>query len=238
MTSELRRSVDLIRAFRHEQTEPGRFYRHVASDSVGQVQRWRSLDGATVLDVGGGPGFFADAFRAAGATYLAIDADAGELAAEPGPGTVVGSALALPIRDASIDVCYSSNVLEHVSDPNRMGSEMIRVTRPGGLVHLSFTVWWGPWGGHETSPWHLLIGGQRAALRYERTHGHPPKNVYGTSLFAVRVGEALAWARGVDGARLIAAQPRYLPPWSRHLLRVPGLREVATWNLQLVLECA
>ena len=59
-----------------------------------------------------------------------------------------------------------------------MADEMVRVTRPGGLIFLSYTLWWGPWGGHETSPWHYL-GGGRAARRYERRLGHRPKNVYG-----------------------------------------------------------
>ena len=35
----------------------------------------------------------------------------------------------------------SSNVLEYVRDPAGFIDEMIRVTRPGGLVYLSYTVW-------------------------------------------------------------------------------------------------
>src|SRR5690606_39471967 len=62
------------------------------------------------------------------------------------------------------DVCYSSNVLEHVPDPWRMAEEMLRVTRPDGVVFLSYTVWFGPWGGHETAPWHFL-GGRHARDR-------------------------------------------------------------------------
>ena len=38
--------------------------------------------------------------------------------------------------------------------------------------------------------------------------------------------------------RLVDAFPRYLPTWSRPLLSVPGVREVATWNLVLVLAPA
>ena len=38
------------------------------------------LDGALVLDVGAGPGHFRDAFERAGATYVCLDTDAGELA--------------------------------------------------------------------------------------------------------------------------------------------------------------
>ena len=38
-----------------------------------------------MLDVGGGPGYFADAFRAAGATYVGLEPDAGELVARGAP---------------------------------------------------------------------------------------------------------------------------------------------------------
>ena len=80
----------------------------------------------------------------------------------------------LPVRSAAVDLCYSSNVLEHVPRPWQMGDEMVRVTRPGGFVFLSFTLWYGPWGGHETAPWHYL-GGARAARRYAARTGTPPQ---------------------------------------------------------------
>ena len=35
---------------------------------------------------------------------------------------------------------------------------------------------------------------------------------------------------------MLTAQPRYYPRWSRFVLAVPGLREVVTWNLLLVLR--
>lgn len=233
----LGRSVALFRAFRVEQTDPDRFYRRLATDSVWQVRRYVDLDGATVLDVGGGPGFFADAFRGAGARYFSLDADAGELSSHglPQQGTVLGSGLQLPFRDDAVDVCYSSNVLEHVADPWRMADEMVRVTRPGGTVFLSFTVWLGPWGGHETAPWHWL-GGERAARRYEARHGHPPKNRYGLSLFPVSVKAALRWAEGCRRASLVDVFPRYAPDWARPVVHLPGLREVVTWNLAIVMR--
>ncbi len=97
---------------------------------------------------------------------------------------VRASGTALPFADASVDICLSSNVAEHVAEPWRLGDEMLRVTRPGGLAVLSYTVWLGPFGGHEMGLTHYL-GGQRAADRYTRKHGHRPKNDYGSSLFAV-----------------------------------------------------
>lgn len=232
----LRRSVALLGAFRVEQSDPDRFYGLLARDSVRQVGQYVPLAGRSVLDVGGGPGYFASAFEAAGATYLAVDADAGELSARgaPGPRTVLGSGTALPVRDGAVDVCYSSNVLEHVREPERMAAEMLRVTRPGGTVFLSYTTWLSPWGGHETAPWHYL-GGDYAAGRYQRRHGRPPKNRYGQSLFPLSAGRMLRWARSAD-AELVAALPRYHPRWARWLVHVPAVREVGLWNLLLVLR--
>jgi hypothetical protein len=116
-----------------------------------------------------------------------------------------------------------------------MAEEMVRVTRPGGLVFISYTTWFGPWGGHETSPWHYL-GGGRARRRYRRRHGHEPKNKFGESLFAVTVGEGRRWAREQQVAEVVHVLPRYNPWWSRWLLSVPVVREVVTWNLVLVLR--
>jgi SAM-dependent methyltransferase len=229
--------VRLLREFRHEQPDPARFYTALAHDSAAQVGSFARLAGATLLDVGGGPGYFRDAFQAAGATYLAVDTDVGELSGrgEIGPGTVIGDGMRLPFRDAAVDVCYSSNVLEHVPDPWQMAAEMVRVTRPGGTVFLSYTVWWGPWGGHETSPWHYL-GGARARRRYRRRHAREPKNRFGESLFPVTVAAGLTWARSQRHAEVVAVLPRYNPRWSWWLLHVPVVREVVTWNLVVVLR--
>jgi SAM-dependent methyltransferase len=235
----LRRSVDLFSAFRKEQTEPDVFYGALARDSAAQVASYLPLRGTRLLDVGGGPGYFADAFEARGATYVPLDADAGELALhgrEPGPRTVLGDGTALPFLSDSFDVAYSSNVAEHVAEPWRMGDEMVRVTRPGGLVFLSYTLWFGPWGGHETSPWHYL-GGKRAADRYERVHGMRPKNDYGRSMYRTTAAGGARWAaeqRRTGRLTDVRLVPRYLPGWAGAVGRVPGVREVVCWNLVVV----
>jgi SAM-dependent methyltransferase len=233
----LRRTIRLFRAFLREQSDPDHFYRILAEDSARQVAGYVPLDGATVLDVGGGPGYFSAAFAAAGARYLGVDPDVGELSARgtPVPGMIRASGTELPVRTGSVDVCYSSNVLEHVAEPERMLAEMVRVTRPGGTVFVSFTPWLSPWGGHETSPWHYL-GGAYARRRFRRRTGREPKNRYGESLFALTVAAALRWARGCRDARLIRALPRYHPWWATWIVHVPLLREVASWNLVLVLR--
>lgn len=250
----LSRSVRLLGEFRFEQREPARFYGALAEDTAAMVaDLWRGATGGTVgdrtvLDVGGGPGYFADAFARHGMHYLGVEPDADEahagaaLAATSGGGPasadhsgryVRASGLALPFADGSVDVCLSSNVAEHVRHPWRLGEEMLRVTRPGGLAVLSYTVWLGPFGGHEMGLTHYL-GGARAAERYTRKHGHRPKNDYGSSLFAVSARDGLRWAAGTGA--LVTAFPRYHPRWAWWVTRVPGVREVAVSNLVLVLQ--
>jgi SAM-dependent methyltransferase len=231
------RSMRLLRSFRTEQASPAHYYAGLAQDTVGQLRQYTSLDGALVVDVGGGAGFFVKEMKAAGARAFCVDTDLGEIAAQgrPEAGAAIGSALRLPLAAGAVDVCFSSNVLEHVGDWQAMLAEMVRVTRPGGIVFVAFTNWLSPWGGHETSPWHYL-GGEWAAGRYARRHGRPPKNRFGQSLYPVSVAAALRWARSAGTARLVDAAPRYLPGWAAPLLRVPGLREFLTWNLLLVLR--
>lgn len=240
----LARSLRLLGEFRYEQPDPARFYGTLAHDTALMVaDLWRGLTdgtpaGRTVLDVGGGPGYFADAFAAHGMSYIGVEPDPREMHAAPrapgGAGTFVrASGLALPFADASVDICLSSNVAEHVARPWQLGAEMLRVTRPGGLAVLSYTVWLGPFGGHEMGLTHYF-GGARAAARYTRKHGHPPKNNYGSSLFEVSAADGLDWA-GHSGA-LVAAFPRYHPRWAWWLTSVPVLREFLVSNLVLVLS--
>lgn len=210
------------------------FYAAFAADSVAELHRAVALTGKTVLDVGGGPGFFARSFADVGASYVGVELDA-PTDAPAEAFSVRGSGTALPVRTACVDVAYCSNVLEHVANGWLLADELVRVTRPGGTIFLSFTPWWSPWGGHETAPWHYL-GGHRAADRYARRHGHRPKNDFGRTLFGYRASAALRWARQSDDVDLVRAYPRYHPWWACWIVAVPGLREVATWNLALVLR--
>ena len=103
-------------------------------------------------------------------------------------------------------------------------------------MFLSYTVWWGPWGGHETSP----------AAPLGR-HGGPAAATCAATATSPRTASASRSSRspsatGSDGprrqaaARVVALRPRYHPGWSWWILRVPVLRELVTWNLALVLR--
>ena len=257
--SGIPRSVALFRAFRREQSDPDYFYRTIALDTLVRLTGSTPLFNRTVIDIGGGAGYFAEAFRNAGARVVLIEPEAAaplparlagpeqsldlrarhERAVWPGRlmagDTIAGDGLNLPLPDGFADLVFSSNVLEHVPDPSRFIDESVRVARSGGQIYLSFTVWWSPWGGHETSPWHY-VSGRFAKWRYTKRHGFPPKNVYGESLFALKVSTVLKLLAARDDVALIAAEPRYLPRWAGFLVRVPVVREVVTWNLVTLLE--
>src|SRR5581483_12430135 len=116
--ADLARSARLLRAFRTEQTSPEAYYTMLAADTVRQLGQYAVLDGSIVADVGGGPGFFVRELARAGARAFCVDADVGEMAML-GPaqaGSIAGSAVQMPLAAGAVDVCFSSNVLEHVAD--------------------------------------------------------------------------------------------------------------------------
>ena len=202
----LARSLRLLGEFRFEQRDPARFYGALAGDTAAMVSDlWRATD----WHLAGRPDTARRRRRARllrrrrSPTPACTTSASNPIRAKCTPGPAHGAApahfvrasgMALPFADASVDICLSSNVAEHVPQPWRLGREMLRVTKPGGLAVLSYTVWLGPFGGHETGLWHYL-GGARAAARYARKHGHPAKNDYGSSLFAVSAADGLQWAR-------------------------------------------
>lgn len=231
--STLKRSVRLLRLFTYEKLRPRVFYSALARDTYALIDALardltgEAIAGKSVLDVGGGPGYYAEAF--ADTFYVGLEPDVSEMSAAgiTGYGAVRGDAKALPFADHAFDVVYSSNVAEHISDWQVMVGEMRRVTKPGGITVVSYTVWLGPFGGHETGLWPHYVGGAFARRRYARVHGREPKNKWGESLFAVSAKEGLALNPDV-------AFPRYHPWWAWWLTRVPALREFAVSNLVLV----
>ncbi len=230
-----RRSLALFRAFLREQEDPGSCYTLLARDAADQVEAYGPVEDRVVVDVGGGSGYFTEEFRRRGAHAYLFEPDVRELGPGSPGSTVVADGYLLPLADGVADVCFSSNVLEHVADPQTFLSEMVRVTRPGGLIYVSFTNWLSPWGGHEWAPWHYL-GAERARARYRRRTGRDAKHTLGENLFAVHIGSTLRQVRARDDVTVVAARSRYWPFLASAVAKTPGLREFATWNLLLILR--
>ncbi len=227
----LHRYRTLYRLWRNEREEPEPFYRLLAAEAVADLARRHGpLRDTVVADLGCGPGYYTDAFRDEGALVIAVDGDFGELllAGTAPDDALLADAGRLPLPDASVDGVFCSNLLEHARDPSAVIAEMARVLRPGGWGYLSWTNWYSPWGGHDMTPYHYL-GPRWGPRLYERRHGPPRKNRYGEALFAVHIGPTLALFDERPDLEVEVVEPRYWP-WARAIMRVPGLREVASWN--------
>ena len=142
-------------------------YTHGHDDAVLRSHGWRTAEnsarylldvlapGASVLDVGCGPGTItADLARAVGdGQVLGLDRSAevvARAAATHGATNLrfdVGDAYELDHPNDAFDVVHAHQVLQHLGDPVRALTELRRVCRPGGLVAVrdadfSAMSWW------------------------------------------------------------------------------------------------
>lgn len=103
--------------------------------------------GKRVLDIGCGGGFLAEEFAQIGCNVTGIDPSAPTIAQAEAHAQEVGLAItyrvasgeAIPFADATFDIAYCCDVLEHVDDLNRVIAETARVLKPGG-VYLFDTI--------------------------------------------------------------------------------------------------
>ncbi len=111
-------------------------YQSPRIDLVGEVvRRVRDIDGP-ILDVGCGPGRFANAVRDAvpSRPVVACDLSPG-MVTVAGPPAAVATAAALPFRDRAFAGSLALHMLYHVESPDRALAELARVT--AGLVLIS-----------------------------------------------------------------------------------------------------
>ena len=103
-----------------------------------------------VVEVGCGDGMAGRALADAGADVTLVDLDDWRDGRAKGVAFHQGDACGrLPLPDGSADVACSFNAFEHLHDPAAALAEMVRVVRPGGLVHLKFgPLYAGAWGLH------------------------------------------------------------------------------------------
>jgi SAM-dependent methyltransferase len=224
----------MLRLFLAEQRDPVPYHERLARNTVESLPF--NLSGSTVVDLGCGPGHYTRAMRAAGAIVLPIDLDADEFALPGGPpgGETLANGMALPLRCGSVDGVLSSNMIEHTPSPTAVIGEIERIVRPGGWIWLSWTNWYSPWGGHDMSPYHYL--GPRVGLKVHRAMRHAdPKNKPFSALYPLHVGPTLKVLRSRPQLRILDVAPRYYPS-QRWILRVPGLREIATWNCRVIAQ--
>lgn len=91
----------------------------------------------------------------------------------------------LPFPDASFEIVYSANVIEHTEDPLKVLEEAVRVLRPGGILHFEMPNFLSYFEGHYMVPqppilwrsqlaqWVRLLGRDPSFARTMRTEINP-----------------------------------------------------------------
>jgi SAM-dependent methyltransferase len=100
------------------------------------IERYVTLEGRRVLDLGCGVGEYVRAFERRGAAALGCDIDVPRLqeAARRGArGLLAAAGEALPFRNESFDVIVLNEVIEHVQDDAATMREVARTLAPGGV---------------------------------------------------------------------------------------------------------
>ena len=180
----------------------------------------RFAAGKRVLDIACGEGYGTSALHAAGAgSVVGVDISPETCAhaqRKYGIDARVGSAEAIPLGDAGVDLVVSFETIEHVPHPGRFLAECARVLAPGGTLVMSTPVR-GVYnvdndGVAVVNPFHCseLTPEEFATLlatafRIEALRGQQPVNVSRHSLENLSVRNS-RWLtrRGFERARLIA----------------------------------
>ena len=123
----------------------------------------------------------------------------------------------MPFPDQSFDLVVCSNTIEHLKSPQIAIKEMRRV---GRRLWLSWTPWWGLFGGHGFAPLHY----------FGVTKGNGSE--LGVNLYKTTVAETLRQLNDA-GWKVDHIRPRYWPCLG-FLARWRWTREWATWNVEIV----
>lgn len=131
--------------------EPSYVWRAGQERRLQMVARWAKLEGARVLEAGGGIGMYASQIqRRCSAQVELFDIEPERIAEAQAetPHALVAAAEALPYPTAYFDTILSNEVLEHVADDRQAVREMARVLKVGGRMVIFCPNRWYPFETH------------------------------------------------------------------------------------------
>lgn len=190
--------------------DPGGYHDLLDELEAGYVERWGT--GGDVLEVGCGTGLVLSRIARFAKTAKGVDLSPGmlEKARARGLDVVEGSATALPFPEGSFDVTCSFKVLAHIPEIEVALAEMLRVTRPGGMVLAEF---------YNPLSWRGLI--KRFGPAGRVAPGTHEKHVFTRFDTPRDVAQMLP-----DGCEIVGARGVRIATPAARLMKVPVLRSV------------
>ena len=152
------------------------------SDRLSNVSDYRQLfsgftrfEGKTVLELGCSRGYLLNSFRQL-EKFTAIGADINpEMLAlartecRSDIQFVQTTPDYIPVPDATVDVVYTIDTIEHLSRPYEMFTEVFRILKPDGMFLIHFGPWYNPNGAHLEDiipfPWPHVMFSMDTLLR-------------------------------------------------------------------------
>jgi ubiquinone/menaquinone biosynthesis C-methylase UbiE len=130
-------------------------------------RKFTSFEGKTVVEVGSSQGYLLDGFLQQ-EKFCAIGAEINELAIEYGRSKygqhirfVQTTPTSIPLPEASIDIAYTIDSVEHFSHPKEIFQDVFRVLKPSGVFLVHFNPWLNPYGSHLCDiipfPWSQVL---------------------------------------------------------------------------------
>ena len=193
-----------------------------------------------ILEIGAGTGEQARALVARGHRVTALELHGDPYAAHRVyPVTEYGGET-IPFADASFDVVFSSNALEHVPDLDKMHAEIRRVLKPGGCcVHVLPTHSWRLWTLIAALPSALLHLRAGSLMKAAKVLGCAallrPHGERGSALSELWSFSPLAWERHFSRSGYTVRHSRPLGLFYTGemlfcaLLSMPGRERLARW---------
>lgn len=116
--------------------KPSYLWRAGQERRLEMVRKYIPLEGKKILDVGCGIGTYLQAFRRYSSDLYGVEIDPqrAKEAKKVTPNISVASAERLPFREATFDIIFSHEVLEHVGDDQKAVEEAVRVLKPAGHI--------------------------------------------------------------------------------------------------------
>jgi SAM-dependent methyltransferase len=208
---------------------------YIAQKTVAELwARGIDLSKCHVVELAAGAGGYSRTLWEGSRSFVATDLHPSPFFEQQGiPFMPFDATEPFPLEPGSVDLIYSSSLIEHVAQPLELLRECRRVLRKDGILYLSFPPFYSLSlvGGHMFKPFHLL--GERFAIKiYNLLHATDIESYMtawkGYGLFPLTISDVEGMIRE-SGFEIAHVYTRLSPI---NTARLPGfLKDLATWHV-------